>query len=38
MSVQIACLGWHWSPYRYSRHVVDGDGGRFHHSPLRWPI
>jgi alkylated DNA repair protein (DNA oxidative demethylase) len=26
MSVQIACLGWHWSPYRYSRHVVDGDG------------
>jgi DNA oxidative demethylase len=26
MSVQIACLGWHWSPYRYSRHVEDGDG------------
>ena len=26
MSVQIACLGWHWSPYRYTRHVDDGDG------------
>ena len=26
MSVQIACLGWHWYPYRYSRHVDDGDG------------
>ena len=26
MSVQIACLGWHWSPYQYSRHVDDGDG------------
>jgi DNA oxidative demethylase len=26
MSVQIACLGWHWSPYQYSRHVEDGDG------------
>ena len=26
MSVQIACLGWHWYPYRYSRHIDDGDG------------
>lgn len=26
MSVQIACLGWHWMPYRYSRRVEDGDG------------
>ena len=26
MSVQIACLGWHWLPYRYSRRVDDGDG------------
>ena len=26
MSVQIACLGWHWYPYRYSRYVDDGDG------------
>lgn len=26
MSVQIACLGWHWYPYRYSRTVDDGDG------------
>ncbi len=26
MSVQIVCLGWHWHPYRYSRHVDDGDG------------
>ncbi len=28
MSVQITCLGWHWYPYRYSRTVDDGDGGR----------
>jgi alkylated DNA repair protein (DNA oxidative demethylase) len=26
MSVKIACLGWHWYPYRYSRTVDDGDG------------
>lgn len=26
MSVQIACLGWHWYPYRYSRTVDDDDG------------
>ncbi len=26
MSVQIACLGWHWLPYRYSRRVDDDDG------------
>ena len=26
MSVEIACLGWHWSPYRYSRTVDDDDG------------
>ncbi len=26
MSVQIACLGWHWYPYRYSRTVDDHDG------------
>ncbi len=26
MSVGIACLGWHWSPYRYSRTVDDQDG------------
>ncbi|HXW38554.1 MAG TPA: alpha-ketoglutarate-dependent dioxygenase AlkB, partial [Acidimicrobiales bacterium] len=26
MSVGIACLGWHWFPYRYSRTVDDGDG------------
>jgi alkylated DNA repair protein (DNA oxidative demethylase) len=26
MSVQIACLGWHWTPYRYSRRVEEGDG------------
>ncbi|MGO8871768.1 MAG: alpha-ketoglutarate-dependent dioxygenase AlkB [Acidimicrobiales bacterium] len=26
MSVGIACLGWHWSPYRYSRTVDDSDG------------
>ncbi len=26
MSVEIACLGWHWMPYRYSRTVDDDDG------------
>ncbi len=26
MSVGVACLGWHWSPYRYTRTRVDGDG------------
>lgn len=26
MSVRMACLGWHWSPYRYSRTVDDADG------------
>jgi DNA oxidative demethylase len=26
MSVQTVCLGWHWSPYRYTRTAVDGDG------------
>lgn len=28
MSVGIACLGWHWFPYGYSRTVDDGDGRR----------
>jgi len=26
MSVEMACLGWHWFPYGYSLTVVDGDG------------
>jgi alkylated DNA repair protein (DNA oxidative demethylase) len=26
MSVEITCLGWHWSPYRYTKTVEDGDG------------
>lgn len=26
MSVRIACLGWHWLPYRYSRVAEDVDG------------
>ncbi|HEX6932079.1 MAG TPA: alpha-ketoglutarate-dependent dioxygenase AlkB [Streptosporangiaceae bacterium] len=26
MSVQTACLGWHWMPYRYSRTADDVDG------------
>lgn len=26
MSVEMACLGWHWFPYGYSRTVDDGDG------------
>lgn len=25
-SVQMVCLGWHWIPYRYSRHAEDVDG------------
>lgn len=25
MTVQTACLGWHWSPYRYTRRAVDVD-------------
>jgi alkylated DNA repair protein (DNA oxidative demethylase) len=24
MSVRMVCLGWHWSPYRYSRTIDDG--------------
>src|ERR1700712_3127172 len=23
MSVQTVCLGWHWTPYRYTRTAVD---------------
>jgi DNA oxidative demethylase len=26
MSVQTVCLGWHWTPYRYSRIAEDVDG------------
>ncbi|MDD9369254.1 MAG: alpha-ketoglutarate-dependent dioxygenase AlkB [Acidimicrobiales bacterium] len=26
MAVQTVCLGWHWSPYRYTRNAVDVDG------------
>jgi alkylated DNA repair protein (DNA oxidative demethylase) len=26
MSVRTVCLGWHWSPYRYTRTAVDVDG------------
>ena len=26
MSVQTVCLGWHWSPYRYTRAAVDVNG------------
>lgn len=26
MSVQTVCLGWHWTPYRYSRTASDSDG------------
>lgn len=28
MSVQLLCLGWHWSPYRYTRDAVDVNGAR----------
>ena len=26
MSVQTVCLGWHWTPYRYTRTAIDQDG------------
>lgn len=26
MSVRTVCLGWHWSPYRYTREAVDVNG------------
>lgn len=26
MSVRTVCLGWHWSPYRYTRTAIDVDG------------
>jgi alkylated DNA repair protein (DNA oxidative demethylase) len=26
MSVRTVCLGWHWSPYRYTRTAVDAGG------------
>jgi alkylated DNA repair protein (DNA oxidative demethylase) len=28
MSVRTVCLGWHWSPYRYTRTAVDAGGAR----------
>ena len=28
MSVRTVCLGWHWQPYRYSRHADDVNGAR----------
>jgi alkylated DNA repair protein (DNA oxidative demethylase) len=28
MSVRTVCLGWHWQPYRYSRHAGDVNGQR----------
>lgn len=35
MSVQTVCLGWHWSPYRYTRTAVDVDDAPV--APLpRW--
>lgn len=26
MSVQMVCLGWHWQPYKYTRHATDVNG------------
>ncbi|HEY0496652.1 MAG TPA: alpha-ketoglutarate-dependent dioxygenase AlkB [Kutzneria sp.] len=35
MSVQTVCLGWHWTPYRYSRTTEDGSAVK----PLpRWLV
>jgi DNA oxidative demethylase len=28
MSVRTVCLGWHWQPYRYTRHATDVNGAR----------
>ena len=28
MSVKTVCLGWHWQPYRYTRHAGDVNGER----------
>ncbi|MCD0486014.1 alpha-ketoglutarate-dependent dioxygenase AlkB [Streptacidiphilus sp. ASG 303] len=33
MSVRTVCLGWHWSPYRYTRTAVDAGGGRVAELP-----
>ncbi|MGA5701634.1 alpha-ketoglutarate-dependent dioxygenase AlkB family protein [Peterkaempfera bronchialis] len=33
MSVRTVCLGWHWSPYRYTRTAVDAGGGRVAEFP-----
>jgi alkylated DNA repair protein (DNA oxidative demethylase) len=35
MSVRTVCLGWHWSPYRYTRTAVDAGGGRVLELPER---
>jgi alkylated DNA repair dioxygenase AlkB len=33
MSVRTVCLGWHWSPYRYTRFAVDAGGARVAELP-----
>ncbi|WP_370087858.1 alpha-ketoglutarate-dependent dioxygenase AlkB [Streptacidiphilus sp. MAP12-16] len=33
MSVRTVCLGWHWSPYRYTRTAVDAGGGQVAELP-----
>ena len=33
MSVRTVCLGWHWSPYRYTRLAIDAGGGRVAELP-----
>jgi alkylated DNA repair protein (DNA oxidative demethylase) len=35
MSVQSVCLGWHWSPYAYSRTADDTDGAPVKPMPDR---
>jgi len=35
MTVSTVCLGWHWSPYRYTRTAVDVDGAPVPPLP-RW--
>lgn len=37
MSVQSVRLGWHWQPYRYSRHADDANGAAVLPLPP-WPV
>jgi DNA oxidative demethylase len=34
MSVRTVCLGWHWSPYTYTRNAIDAGGAAVAEMPL----